>query len=153
MYRKQIVKGNLGAKATGDKFLQFSMRDEEACSRSGAAKMKRGGSNCFLLQRFDQDDLLMNWMWRVREKEKSAMIPKLLAWVNGSSCYYRDGRTTQGRLVWGNSKTCNFILDLIWKYLSNIQVEIVTRQLAVINNDSWHCYGVYNELGKVLGIL
>lgn len=109
--------------------------------------MERGGRTRFLFQGFNRNDLLRNWMWGVREKEESTMVTKHLAWVTGSSCYYRDGKTTQGRLVWGNSKTCNSILDLIWKYLSNIQMEIVSRQLAIINKDSWPFYCVYYELG------
>lgn len=81
------------------------------------------------------------------------MISKLLARVTGSSCYYRDGKQHVGDWFRGTVKTCNSILDLIWKYLSNIQVEIVSRQLAVINNDSRHFYGDYYELGTVLSTL
>lgn len=93
-YEECIVR-EYGSKGNRSKPLQFSRQDTGGLIRTVAAKMKRGGEICFLFQRFDRNDLLMNWMWRVREQEESAMMPQLLAWVTGSSYYYRDGKTTQ----------------------------------------------------------
>ena len=39
-----------------------------------------------------RQDLLMGWIWRVREREESRVTPRLLAWATGKMQFTSPGR-------------------------------------------------------------